>query len=103
MLRTDARVHALNSTLQIDLESKNGNSFALDRMQMTLNKILRKENREIVINNVEIVPNDFDCSRSPIERIYLYRIAILRNNIGITNLFHSIPLDEINRCYHKSV
>lgn len=101
--RTDAHVHALHSTLHVDLERKNGEPYETKYMTANLNKYMEKSNLDINVQSVEHVPRKFSARRA-VSRTYLYRLAIRRipnANHQFPVHYESIPIEELNRCYFR--
>lgn len=104
--RTDARVHALASTFQIDIP--NDVEVDTDEMTTELNEKLRQHKQSIRINDIEIVNNEqFSAFRNVLSRSYLYRIAIQKKSELNTHLLNhnealfpnAFPIEEVDRCY----
>lgn len=100
--RTDARVHALASTFQIDIP--NDIEVDTDEMITELNEKLRQLKQSIRINDIEIINNgQFSAFRNVLSRSYLYRIAIQKKSELNTNLLNHnetlFPIEEVDRCY----
>ncbi|XP_058982334.1 tRNA pseudouridine synthase-like 1 isoform X1 [Musca domestica] len=107
--RTDAGVHALHSTLHVDLQRADGSPYVEETITGVLNRTLYKQGLPIRLINTRIVPDTFHCRYSALGRTYLYRIAVAKN--GIKDLdtqnkhFESfIPVEELDRCHflHKA-
>lgn len=100
--RTDARVHALASTFQIDIP--NDVEVDTDEMLTELNERLRHHKQSIRINDIEIVNNEqFSAFRNVLSRSYLYRIAIQKKSEMCEHLVNYneafFPIEEVDRCY----
>lgn len=101
--RTDAGVHALRNTFQIDLcknqRFKNADPVILHR---SLNSYLCKNYPSVRLIDVREVPHNFDCRLDAISRTYIYRIICPREKfLPLTNgnaaIFHS------NTAYFTSI
>lgn len=100
--RTDARVHALASTFQIDIP--NDVEVNTDEMMTELNEKLIHLKQSIRINDIEIINNEkFSAFRNVVSRSYLYRIAIQKKselNTQVMNHNQALfPIEEVDRCY----
>lgn len=100
--RTDARVHALASTFQIDIP--NDVEFDTDEMMTEFNEKLTHLKHTIRINDIEIVNSEkFSAFRNVVSRSYLYRIAIRKKSELNTHLMNHnealFPIEEVDRCY----
>lgn len=105
--RTDAGVHALHSTVHVDLESYNGTPLDTCRMTTAINRYFYKAQLPIRILNTRIVPETFHCRFNAIGRTYLYRLAILKTDndisdalkVGDKKHYAYIPIEELDRCF----
>ncbi|XP_037043659.1 tRNA pseudouridine synthase-like 1 isoform X2 [Bradysia coprophila] len=98
--RTDAGVHALNSTVHVDLHSRSGNPFTESWITFVLNKCFDRQNQQIRVNKTEIVPDTFHARFSAKRRTYLYRLAVAKRTVASDEKVNSfVPIDEIDRCY----
>lgn len=97
--RTDARVHALNTTFHADVEDTNRSFETLKpELLAALNVNLKYNRAAIRINHVELVDEaNFMAHRNVENRKYLYRIAVKRDSSKIDNL--TVPIEEVDRCY----
>ncbi|KAI8126313.1 hypothetical protein FF38_09129 [Lucilia cuprina] len=103
--RTDAGVHALHSTLHVDLQRYDGNPYDVKSMVGVLNRTLDKQNLAIRVLNTRIVPDTFHCRYDALARTYLYRLAVAKEGISETeglknrNFEAYLPVEELDRCY----
>ncbi|XP_016982196.1 tRNA pseudouridine synthase-like 1 isoform X2 [Drosophila rhopaloa] len=103
--RTDAGVHALHSTVHVDLERPNGQPYDTTTLTVVLNRTLDKQRLPIRVLSSRIVPDSFHCRYHAIGRTYLYRFAVAKDpSSGDENLRNKaykafIPVEEIDRCY----
>ncbi|XP_068142316.1 tRNA pseudouridine synthase-like 1 [Drosophila tropicalis] len=103
--RTDAGVHALHSTVHVDLERYDGQPYALTTLTGVLNRTLDKQRLPIRVLSTELVPDSFHCRYHAIGRTYLYRFAVARNSPvddgKLKNRGYEafIPVEELDRCY----
>lgn len=101
--RTDAGVHALNTTAHIDLELNSYPPHHPNEITQKLNNSLRYE--PIRILRTKLVDNTFSARRDAITRTYLYRLAVAKQlhskEISIKHAQHTmfIPIEEYDRCY----
>lgn len=99
--RTDARVHALQSTFHVDVPNIDENALLCDdkkcEMIANLNGNLNILRAAIRVSDIEIVDQtNFEAYRNVAQRSYMYRIAIKpTGKIGEFN----IPIEEIDRCF----
>lgn len=98
--RTDARVHALQSTFHVDVlneEKPKLNENTKSELTAALNSNLKIMRAAIRINDVEVVDEtNFSAFRNVLDRSYLYRMAIKPK--GNEDEF-TMPIEEIDRCY----
>lgn len=98
--RTDARVHALQSTFHVDVADAENATLTEDtksEMISLLNYNLGILNAAIRINDVDIVSEtNFSAYRNVLKRSYMYRFAIKPK--GNEDEF-TIPIEEISRCF----
>lgn len=98
--RTDARVHALQSTFHVDVKNQNEITFTDDikrDMIAGLNGNLKILKAAIRINDVDIVDDKtFSAFRNVQCRSYMYRIAVKPKG---TQDDLVLPIEEISRCY----
>lgn len=103
--RTDAGVHALHSTVQVDLERPNGQPYDTTILTGVLNRTLNKQRLPIRVLSSKLVANSFHCRYDAIGRTYLYRFAVAKvPTLGDCSLRNRsfetfIPVEEIDRCY----
>lgn len=104
--RTDAGVHALHSTVQIDLHRRNGQPYHQTVFPLALNRFFFKERLPIRVLSAQHVPDTFHCRFNARSRTYLYRLATPKANatpIELQSLLQChtkfIPIEEIDRCY----
>lgn len=102
--RTDAGVHALNTTVHVDLERKDKQPYNPNYITTYLNNTFFKYGIPIRINHTYIIPSDlpFHCRYSAIKRKYLYRFAVIKpekalDPSGYTP--HFIPIEETDRSF----
>lgn len=100
--RTDARVHALQSTFHVDVKNDENISFTKNNkheMIARLNNNLKVLKAPIRINDVNIVDEtNFSAYRNVLNRSYLYRIAVEQKQIHDEHE-HTIPIEEVSRCF----
>lgn len=102
--RTDAGVHALHSTLHIDLERHNSKPYETANITSTLNRMLVKNALPIRILSTQQVPNNFHSRYHARGRTYLYRFAVAKNGSNDTDRLKNqnfkafIPVEELDRC-----
>ncbi|KAF7273906.1 hypothetical protein GWI33_013407 [Rhynchophorus ferrugineus] len=98
--RTDAGVHALNTTCHVDLQSCNNMIFEPQNITLCLNRYFTKEELPIRVLSTKLVLNDFHCKKSAISRTYLYRVILLKYDEDITTtLLRFLPIEEFKRCH----
>lgn len=103
VFRTDAGVHALHTTLHVDLEIKKNHQFDPDYLTQKLNKRFQYTNVGIRILKTELVDPQFHVRENVAHRSYLYRFAVARKSFDSVdaeneaNLFR--PIEENDRCY----
>ncbi|KAH8371065.1 hypothetical protein KR093_006087 [Drosophila rubida] len=110
--RTDAGVHALHSTIHVDLERNDGKPYDTTTLTGVLNRTLDKHSLPIRVLSTCRVADSFHCRYHAIGRTYLYRVAVARNPIEpaqeeasgrgyLKNKGYEafLPVDEIDRCY----
>lgn len=107
--RTDAGVHALHTTVHVDIEKRTGHEIKPEHVTHALNKHFKKGNIEIRILNTEHVPDTFHCRYGVNQRTYLYRLAVSKKNyLPDTDsdsrqkqfLQKFIPIEEQFRCFY---
>ncbi|KAL7646056.1 UNVERIFIED_CONTAM: hypothetical protein RMT77_002957 [Armadillidium vulgare] len=113
--RTDAGVHAINSTFHtllqlpdirpLHIRKKNIYSFLKNCDEETyvthsLNRFFENASLEIRIRKSLVVPETFHCRHSAVQRTYLYRFAFKSRRESVyTCLDDHFPISEINKCY----
>lgn len=100
--RTDAGVHALNTTCHVDLYRNNGLIYNPQTVTIAMNSYFKKQEVPIRILRTYLVPQDFHSRHNAILRTYLYRIIVCQVNgykKGATNYFF-IPVEELDRAYY---
>lgn len=101
MKRTDAGVHATNSTVHIDLDRNIPPHVITKR----LNTTFQAWNEQLRILKTTPVSNEFDSRRDAWSRTYLYRFAVPKEKVpaGVNpKVFQNtmfIPIEESFRCY----
>lgn len=100
--RTDARVHALQSTFHVDVKNDEKVSYTdstKHEMIALLNSNLKGVKAAIRIQDVNIVnETNFSAFRNALDRSYLYRIAVKPKQIHDEHE-HFIPIEEVDRCF----
>lgn len=104
--RTDAGVHALSTTLHVDLQRYNNKAYNPYYITYYLNSCFFKYDIPIRINNCYLVPPDLDfhCRFSATSRTYVYRLAVLKQekfDERPPDQFDPffIPIEETDRCF----
>uniref|UniRef100_W8BMP8 tRNA pseudouridine synthase n=1 Tax=Ceratitis capitata TaxID=7213 RepID=W8BMP8_CERCA len=103
--RTDAGVHALHSTLHVDLERRNSMPYDPTTITCVLNRALHKDTLPIRVLSTQQVPETFHCRYHARGRTYLYRFAVAKNGITDTDRLKNhnfeafLPVEEIDRCF----
>lgn len=105
--RTDAGVHALHSTVHVDLVRRNGKLYHEAAVALVLNRYFFAERLPVRIHSAEHVPDTFHARFSAKSRTYLYRLAIAKPGIDLPSelttysVAHTkyIPIEEVDRCY----
>lgn len=104
--RTDAGVHALHSTVHVDLARRNNKQYHESAITLVLNRFFFKERLPVRILSAEHVPEDFHCRYNAISRSYMYRIATPKLGMCPLELqtlaqCHTkfVPIEELDRCY----
>ncbi|XP_066247748.1 tRNA pseudouridine synthase A [Euwallacea similis] len=98
--RTDAGVHALNTTCHFDLYRPNNNILDAVTIMWGLNKFFYKQEVPIRILNSKIVPPNFHSRTNAISRTYLYRIIVGKCDLEKSAPFgHFAPIEEVNRAH----
>lgn len=103
--RTDTGVHALNTTLHVDLQREDGKAYNPNYITHRLNNTFYKYQIPVRINQTLLVPPDllFHCRINAVGRRYLYRLAVIKPDKCIDKthdrLSSFIPIEETDRCY----
>ncbi|XP_017028714.1 tRNA pseudouridine synthase-like 1 isoform X1 [Drosophila kikkawai] len=105
--RTDAGVHALHSTVHVDLERRDGQPYDTSALTGVLNRTLDKQRLPIRVLSSRLVDDSFHCRYHATGRTYLYRIAVAKappaadDSGKLRNRGYEayIPVEEIDRCY----
>ncbi|KAH8415630.1 hypothetical protein KR222_006822, partial [Zaprionus bogoriensis] len=108
--RTDAGVHALHSTVHVDLQRHDGKPYDTCVLTGVLNRTLDKQQLPIRVLSTQRVADSFHCRYHATGRSYLYRIAVARQSppeqpeqsVGsLKNKGYEafIPVEELDRCY----
>ncbi|XP_037722928.1 tRNA pseudouridine synthase-like 1 [Drosophila subpulchrella] len=103
--RTDAGVHALHSTVHVDLERPNGQPYDNDILVGVLNRTFDKQRLPIRVLSSQLVDDSFHCRYHATGRTYLYRFAVAKDppaaDKNLRNKAYEafIPVEEIDRCY----
>ena len=90
--RTDAGVHAIRNTFQIDLPNrKNHQPYKEHELCYALNHQLQSQ--EVVVTDARRMTSEFNVRKHSIQRTYMYRIfhrasETDRRSYGYSNLFH---------------
>lgn len=97
--RTDAGVHALDSTVHVDLERYDGQPFEDFKITHLLNKLFYKNELPIRVLKTTLVPDEFHCRYNAKSRSYLYRIGVAKTPFSQKNFNAYIPIEELERCF----
>ncbi|KAH8274945.1 hypothetical protein KR018_001789 [Drosophila ironensis] len=104
--RTDAGVHALHSTVHVDLERHGGQPYDPDTLTGVLNRTLDKQRLPIRVLSSQLVADSFHCRYHATGRTYLYRFAVARkppaaDDKKLRNRGYEafVPVEELDRCY----
>lgn len=99
--RTDAGVHALNTTCHFDFQQPDYASIEPDAITLRLNKFFIKEDNPIRIISTKIVPDDFHCRYNAKSRTYLYRVIIEEQKVDNTSsATFFMPIEETTRAFY---
>lgn len=104
--RTDARVHALQTTFLVGLEQKNETDppYKASAITYALNKKFKYTNEGIRVIHTEIMDDPtFKPFQNIASRTYLYRIAVRKNtqpSKEVTDVNYYRPIEEENRCLY---
>ncbi|XP_011297296.1 tRNA pseudouridine synthase-like 1 [Fopius arisanus] len=93
--RTDAGVHALNSTAHVDLEHPEGTIYDTERIIRKSNLYFARCGHEIRLTKILPVTDEFNARRSARSREYLYRFGIAKRDNE-----NRIPIAELGRSWH---
>lgn len=103
---TDAGVHALHSTVHVDLERRDGQPYDTTALTGVLNRTLDKQRLPIRVLSSRLVADSFHCRYHATGRTYLYRIAVAKtapseDSGRLRNRGYEafIPVEEIDRCF----
>lgn len=77
VFRTDAGVHAIHTTMHVDLETYESTCYSPKVITGRLNQYFNKNNIPIRILKTYLVPNNFKCRHNAIARTYLYRLGVV--------------------------
>lgn len=96
--RTDARVHAISSTFDVNVKDDIVQEDVFEhkkyKMIATLNETFKFQSAAIRVNDIEIVnENTFMAYRNVENRSYLYRIATTSDEEAV------MPIEELDRCF----
>ncbi|XP_038216010.1 tRNA pseudouridine synthase-like 1 isoform X2 [Zerene cesonia] len=100
--RTDGGVHALNTTAHVDLERPGTKVFDSNYITYELNKFFASHELSIIVRNTLRVNDDFNARFNAISRTYLYRFAVPKPGIELsetTSIIQHAPIEEWKRCY----
>uniref|UniRef100_A0A1B0FA01 tRNA pseudouridine synthase n=1 Tax=Glossina morsitans morsitans TaxID=37546 RepID=A0A1B0FA01_GLOMM len=103
--RTDSGVHALHTAIHVDLQRNDNTPYDVQTITGVLNRTLSKQNLPIRILNTRLVPETFHCRYNALGRTYLYRIAVAKPNLVISNDSKNknfeayLPVEELDRCF----
>ncbi|XP_049866804.1 tRNA pseudouridine synthase-like 1 isoform X2 [Pectinophora gossypiella] len=100
--RTDGGVHALNSSAHFDLERFGSNIYEPTGITYNLNKFFYKNDISIIVKKCLRVPDNFNARYNAIRRTYLYRLAVLKDDVQLpenVGMASCIPIEEWRRCY----
>lgn len=100
--RTDAGVHALHSTVHVDLQRYDSSTFDTSTITSKLNRYLYNHGMQIRVLSTIKVPNDFHCRYNAIGRTYMYRFAVAKSSDNSSKHNRDeafVPIEEIDRCY----
>ncbi|XP_015121967.1 tRNA pseudouridine synthase-like 1 [Diachasma alloeum] len=93
--RTDAGVHALCTTVHVDLEHPEGIIYDTDPIIRRSNLYFAKCGHEIRLAKILPVTDDFHARKSAKSREYFYRFGVAKKNTE-----HRIPIAELGRSWH---
>ncbi|KAL5014030.1 hypothetical protein ScPMuIL_008300 [Solemya velum] len=100
--RTDAEVHALRSSVHVDLVHRNFPDKEFDPRLLTvfLNRRLMKLEEPIRVLEIRRVNDDFHCRYQARNRSYMYRLAVVREELPDGQHFWDLPMTPFE--YHRS-
>lgn len=93
--RTDAGVHALFNTAQVDLEHPTDPCYDTETIIRRLNAWFSRCGHEIRITSIYPITDDFDPRRNAKSRSYFYRLMVAKNFHE-----HKVPISELQRAWH---
>ena len=99
-------MHALQSSVHVDLQKRDGTRYPASAITTILNKNFNRNNLPIRILKTIDVPDTFHCRYNANARSYLYRIAVAKNGpidsdkITYEKLTAHIPIEDIDRCFY---
>lgn len=101
--RTDTGVHALHSSVHVDLERRHPAPYDPLILTLGLNRFFWRENIAVRVHSVEHVPATFHARYSVQSRTYLYRFAVTKNPLLPSANFgqytNYMPIEEVDRCH----
>ncbi|CAH2074644.1 unnamed protein product, partial [Iphiclides podalirius] len=100
--RTDGGVHAINASAHFDLERYGTNIYDPEHIVYELNKFFYKNEASIYIKKCLRVSDDFSARFNAISRTYLYRLAVLKQDIVLPEksvISCYMPIEEWKKCY----
>ncbi|XP_037907028.1 tRNA pseudouridine synthase-like 1 isoform X2 [Hermetia illucens] len=103
--RTDAGVHALQTSVHVDLENSHGVVYPTHSITSLLNRHFSREALQIRVINTIHVPNTFHSRYHAKGRTYLYRLAVAKQDLFSKGLDRTegyvsfIPIEEFERCF----
>ncbi|KAK9501717.1 hypothetical protein O3M35_012392 [Rhynocoris fuscipes] len=99
--RTDQGVHALCTAAHVDLEFEK-DSVPVNLIISNLNSYFTRNNYDIRILSVRVVPDTFSARYCAVKKRYLYRFAVLKSgvlsDIPKRKLLLPLPIIEKDRC-----
>ncbi|XP_017066404.1 tRNA pseudouridine synthase-like 1 isoform X2 [Drosophila eugracilis] len=102
---SNAGVHALHSTVHVDLQRPNGEPYDTTTLTGVLNRTLGKQRLPIRVLSSQLVADTFHCRYHATGRTYLYRFAVAKeppsgnDNLRNKGFETFMPVEEIDRCY----
>ena len=101
--RTDAGVHALQSSVHVDLQKVGGGYFHPSNITIALNHHFHEKWLPIRIINTIRIPETFHCRYNAKSRTYLYRLAVIKRDTEEDFEGHHYlryqPIEELDKCY----